>query len=77
MLGVWHKGRLQWISKRAEGCYSRRVKCVMTVRVAVENLMLYILYEFFVGRSSSNPANHSQEPPLFSSDEYFHYVNAS
>jgi len=37
---------------------------VITVRAAVENVMLFRLYKIFVGRSCSTPTNHSHEPPL-------------
>jgi len=37
---------------------------VMTVRAAVENLMLFSLYKICVGRSCSTSTNHSHEPPL-------------
>ena len=37
---------------------------VITVRAAVENVMLFSFYRIFVGKSCITPMNHSHEPPL-------------
>jgi len=42
----------------------REVSCVITIRTAVENLMLSSLYKVFVGRRCGTPTNHSCESPL-------------
>jgi len=54
------------IRKSHNWIVGREVPYVMTVRAAVENLMLFSLYKIFVGRSCSTHTNLSHEPPLIS-----------